>query len=76
MVLPSSRAGVPVLNKRISNPRFSRLSASRTEFGSPILPPGMISFPRWMRPFKKVPVVMTTAVERISPAFRALMPEA
>src|SRR5207249_2249317 len=67
MVRASRRGGVPVLRRPTSNPRRRSTSPSITEGGSPERPAGYVFSPQCMRPFKNVPVVMTTvsASERV-----------
>ncbi len=66
MVLPSSRGGVPVFRRPIRKPMRSMVSAKPTAGPSPTRPAGMVLSPIWIRPRRKVPVVMTTAPATIS----------
>ena len=58
------RGGVPVFRRPVLKPRFFRQAASAVAANSPARPAGMRHSPMWMRPFKKVPVVMSTARAR------------
>ena len=62
MVRPSRRGGVPVLRRQPRRPRRLRDSPRRTEAGSPERPAVYCCSPQWMRPLRKVPVVMMVAV--------------
>jgi hypothetical protein len=61
MVVPSSRGGVPVFNRPSVKPTFSKEADSPMAGASPTRPAGQFFSPRWIRPRRKVPVVMTTA---------------
>ena len=60
MVRPSSLGHVPVFSLPSSKPSSVREADRPWEAASPILPPGALSKPMCMRPFRKVPVVRTT----------------
>mmetsp|Transcript_14865 Transcript_14865/g.51060 ORF Transcript_14865/g.51060 Transcript_14865/m.51060 type:complete len:204 (-) Transcript_14865:401-1012(-) len=65
-VRASTRAGVPVLRRSVSNPSATRLSVRPLEGASPARPASMLCLPTHMRPFMNVPVVSTVAAARIS----------
>ena len=61
MVRASRRGGVPVLRRPTSMPSSRNASPSITAGGSPERQAGYFSSPQWIRPFRNVPVVTTTA---------------
>ncbi len=61
MVRPSSRGGVPVFSRPITKPRRASVSPKPMAGFSPTRPAGVRVSPIWIRPRRKVPVVMTTA---------------
>ena len=63
MLVPSSRAGVPVLSRpRAAGPELRGASTDRAPASRPARPAGVVSSPRWIRPRRNVPVVSTTAL--------------
>jgi len=56
----STRAGVPVLRRSVSNPKPWRFSVRPTDADSPALPAAMEALPTQIFPFMNVPVVTTT----------------
>ena len=67
MVLPSSRAGVPVLKRRMEKPRSIRLCVSALAASSPCGPPFQPHSPMMMRLFKYTPQQATTARQATRP---------
>ena len=65
MVLPSSRGGVPVFNLPTAKPLFLKRVDNPSAGGSSIRPAGKRSSPIWIMPAKNVPVVSTTAPDRM-----------
>mgnify|MGYP003693733235 CR=1 FL=1 len=61
IVVPSSRGGVPVFSRPSAKPARSKEAESPIAGASPTRPAGQFFSPRWIRPRRKVPVVMTTA---------------
>ena len=62
IVLPSSRAGVPVLRRPSARPSAGKPRRDSLSAGaSPTRPAGILLSPMWMRPLRNVPVVSTTA---------------
>ena len=66
MVLPFSRAGVPVFKRPTLSPRDFKYGVIPLQAASPTRPPGVASWPTNITPFRKVPVVRTTAAARNS----------
>ena len=62
--LRASRGGVPVFSRPHAKPRALIDSARSREGGSSARPAGRCSRPTWTRPFRKVPVVMTSDLQR------------
>ena len=58
--LPSIRAGVPVFRRPLGRPRSINRSANLMDGGSPARPAEKWSRPIWTRPFKNVPLQITT----------------
>ena len=56
-----SRGGVPVFSRPHSSPRLRATRRARIDGGSPARPAGRCSGPMWIRPFRNVPVVTTSA---------------
>src|SRR3990167_316628 len=70
IVFASSLGHVPVFNLPMLKPSSLRERERFTDGISPALPPGKLFSPIWIRPLKKVPVVITTAFAlKISPIF-------
>ena len=61
MVVPSSRGGVPVFSRPSAKPIRSNAADRPSAGASSIRPAGQLRSPRWIRPRRKVPVVITTA---------------
>ena len=61
MVRPSRRGGVPVLRRQPRRPRRLRASPSRTRAARRCVRRDIAASPQWMRPLRKVPVVMMVA---------------
>ena len=55
------RAGVPVFIRSLLKPSCTNCSVSPCEAGSDMRPPGICVLPQCINPFKKVPLVNTTA---------------
>src|SRR4051812_1621860 len=71
IVRPSKRGGVPVLRRVHASPRVRNCPPSVLDGASPFLPQLYFCSPTWASPFKKVPVVTTTAcASRSRPSFR------
>ena len=74
IVRPSRRGGVPVLRRQPRRPSRFSASPSRMLGGSPLRPAEYCCSPQWMRPFRNVPVVMTTAPAKTVRPSRSLSP--
>src|SRR5579863_8792692 len=74
MVRPSRRGGVPVLRRQPRRPSCLRDSPRRTAAGSPERPAGYCCSPQWIRPLRKVPVVMMIALAPTVRPSRSLIP--
>ncbi len=61
MLRADSRGGVPVFNRPHRRPSALSDSPSRWSAGSPSRPAGCCSGPIWIRPFRNVPAVTTSA---------------
>ncbi|MDT4865753.1 hypothetical protein FQZ97_1005760 [compost metagenome] len=66
IVRPSRRGGVPVLSRPTAKPRPRKVSESPSAGFSPMRPAGIFFSPIWIRPFRNVPVVNTTAAQESS----------
>ena len=64
MVRLSTRGGVPVLSRSVSNPRRRSSSVRPVQALSPARPASTVCRPTQILPFMKVPVVSTTAGAR------------
>lgn len=61
IVRASSRAGVPVFMRPVSNPIAASDAVMPVEAGSPARPPGACASPQYIMPSRKVPAVRITA---------------
>ena len=66
MLRLSTRAGVPVLSRSVSNPNATRLSVRPSDGASPARPAARVLRPTQICPDMNVPVVSTTAGARNS----------
>ena len=62
MVRPSTRAGVPVLNRRTVKPRSIRFCVSAVAGAKPLGPALCFHSPAMTAPFKYTPVASTAAL--------------
>ena len=69
------RGGVPVFNRSLSNPRDTNCSVMPVAARSADRPPPNFFSPIWITPFKKVPLVNTTASLSISIPSAVLTPQ-
>ncbi len=76
IVRPLRRGGVPVLNRRSSNPRARSEPESPSAEVSPARPPGVLTSPVCIKAWRNVPVVTTTARARYSAPPRHRRPAA
>ena len=74
MVRPSSRAGVPVLKRRMSKPRSIRFWVSALAAISPWGPPFQLHSPMMMRLFRYTPQQAITARQATRPPVVVSMP--
>jgi len=72
----STRGGVPVFRRSVSNPMRTSCSAKPLEGFSPARPASVASRPTQMTPFKKVPAVSTIERARHSSPASVTMPQA
>ena len=74
IVRASSRAGVPVFMRPVSNPSLRRHSVIPCEAASPALPPSACEAPQCIMPSRNVPAVSTAARHENSTPMRVLTP--
>lgn len=74
MVRPSIRGGVPVFIRPASKPSSMSCSVIPFAADSPARPPPSCFSPIWIIPFRKVPLVSTTALLSISRPIPVWMP--